>query len=185
MALPAVAVFLLTLSVFLIGPQKVYAALREWLGGYIPGVGFVETGTSIRGIAEPISITVQGVKVTILDVVADSEKTIIIYTVDDSQSTEEQSAAADEMDFMYAHDFISHSIRLPNGETLLDGGLSIGPDSGEPYDAEGLTRFKAVDPAIPQDVDSFTFVMFHHPIEITVDLVPYTGIRIAGRGHHG
>ena len=170
-----IVAFALALSVFLIGPQKVYAALREWLGGYIPGVGFVDTGTPIRGIEQPVSITVQGVEVNILEVVADSEKTIIIYSIDDRRSTEAQSTATDDMEFMFAHDFISHSLYLPNGDILLEGGSSCGSDPEQPYDSNGLTRFKAVDPAIPQDVNTFTFAFLYHPIEITLDLVPYQG----------
>jgi hypothetical protein len=170
-----IAALMLMLSVFLIGPQNVYAAIREWLGGYIPGVGFVDTSTEIRGIEEPVSITVQGVVINILEVVADSEKTIIIYSVDDSQSTEEQSEATDDMAFMQAHDYVSHSLYLPNGDILLEGGSSCGPDPEQPYDADGSPRFKAVHPAIPQDVDTVTFKLFYHPVEIPLELVPYKG----------
>ena len=170
-----IVAFTLLLSVFLIGPQNVYAAIREWLGGYIPGVGFVETSTEIRGIEEPVSITVQGVVINILEVVADSEKTIIIYSVDESQATEEQSAATDDIGSMQGHDYISHSLYLPNGDILLEGGSSGGPDPEQPYDADGSPRFKAVHPAIPQDVDTVTFKLFYHPVEIDLELVPYKG----------
>jgi len=54
----------------------VYAIGR--LTGYIPGIGFVET-SSLRVLAEPVTVTREGITVSIEQVVADSERTIIVY----------------------------------------------------------------------------------------------------------
>lgn len=54
----------------------VYAVGR--LTGYIPGIGFVET-SSLRVLVEPVSQTREGITVTIEQVVANSERTIIVY----------------------------------------------------------------------------------------------------------
>ena len=62
---------LLVVSTLIIGPQRVYAAVRQ-LFGYIPGVGIVEQSNGIRVLAEPVSVEQDGITVTVKQVVADS-----------------------------------------------------------------------------------------------------------------
>jgi len=47
--------------------------------GYIPGVGLVEQGAPIRVLAEPVSVTRDGVTVAVSQVTITSEKTIVIF----------------------------------------------------------------------------------------------------------
>jgi hypothetical protein len=67
-------------STLIIGPRRVYAAMRQ-LFGYIPGVGIVEQGNGIRILAEPVSVEQSGITVTVEQVVADATRTFVAYSV--------------------------------------------------------------------------------------------------------
>ena len=54
----------LVILTLVIGPQRVFAAVRELLG-YIPGVGIVDQSGGIRVLAEPVSATREGVTLTV------------------------------------------------------------------------------------------------------------------------
>ena len=74
-ARPALAIILAFLALLLL-TGVAYAIGR--LTGYIPGIGFVQTN-SLRVLAEPVSQTRDGITVSIEQVFADPERTIIIY----------------------------------------------------------------------------------------------------------
>ena len=74
-ARPVVTVLVVLLALLIL-TTVVYALGR--LTGYIPGVGFVQKD-SLRVLAEPVSQTQDGITVSIEQVVADSERTIVIY----------------------------------------------------------------------------------------------------------
>jgi hypothetical protein len=59
-----------------VGPERVLAAVRGLIG-YIPGVGFVQDSETSRVLAEPVSLTRDGVTVTVDEVVADTQSTRI------------------------------------------------------------------------------------------------------------
>jgi hypothetical protein len=50
--------------------------------GYIPGVGIVDQSAPVRILAEPVVMEKDGLRVTVSEVVADSEHTFIAYSVD-------------------------------------------------------------------------------------------------------
>ncbi len=56
------------IGTLVIGPQRVYAAVLQ-LFGYIPGVGIVDQNSPIRLLAEPVSITRDGITVSVNQVV--------------------------------------------------------------------------------------------------------------------
>ena len=56
------------------------AAIGRWFG-YVPGVGLVREG-QIRVLAEPVSVTRDGVTVTVDQVVLDPERTALVYSVE-------------------------------------------------------------------------------------------------------
>jgi hypothetical protein len=76
----AVVLFLITGFVAL-GPQRVIATVRGLIG-YIPGLGFVEDTETARILAQPVSITRDGVTMTVENAVADFKSTRIILRVD-------------------------------------------------------------------------------------------------------
>ena len=71
---------LLIIATLTIGPQRVYAEFMK-LFGYIPGVGIVDLNSPIRVLAEPVSVTRNGVIVTVTSATLTGEKTQIAYRI--------------------------------------------------------------------------------------------------------
>ena len=82
---PVWTVFLAFLVILLIGtialgPQRVSAAIRKLLG-YIPGIGIVDTQTPIRILAEPVSITREGITITVSQAVITEAESRVVFGV--------------------------------------------------------------------------------------------------------
>ena len=71
---------IMIVSTLVIGPQRVYASVLRLLG-YIPGVGIVNSQNSIRILAEPVSVTRDGITVSINQAVLTDTETKILYGV--------------------------------------------------------------------------------------------------------
>jgi len=71
---------LMIIGTLVIGPQRVYAAVLQ-LFGYIPGVGIVDQNSPIRLLAEPVSITRDGVTVSVNQVVLTGTETRLDFGV--------------------------------------------------------------------------------------------------------
>jgi hypothetical protein len=71
-----VVLFLLAVGLLAVGPQRVLAAFRQ-VFGYIPGVGIVEQGVPIRVLAEPVSITRDGITITVTSATLTGDRTQI------------------------------------------------------------------------------------------------------------
>ncbi len=65
--------------VLIVGPANVVNGVREALG-YIPGFGVVRT-TSLRMLDKPVSVTREGITVTVKSVIADPSQTAVSYEV--------------------------------------------------------------------------------------------------------
>ena len=74
------AVFLLVVSFFIAGPQRVVTAMRE-LFAYIPGVGIVDTNAPIRVLAEPVTVEKNGITIEVISAVLTGKETHIDYEV--------------------------------------------------------------------------------------------------------
>ena len=72
---------ILALAGFAVGPANLVAAMQRLLG-YIPGIGLVVDGEGLRFLAEPVSMTRDGITLTVAQVILDSEQTIVVYTAD-------------------------------------------------------------------------------------------------------
>ncbi len=70
----------LALAFLAIGPQRVAAAVRQLLG-YIPGVGIVDQSAPIRVLAEPVSITRDGITLSVNSATLTTEETNLNYGV--------------------------------------------------------------------------------------------------------
>src|SRR5574342_266861 len=57
------------------------AALLKQLFGYVPGVGFVEQGESLRLLSAPVRIEKDGLQMTIEQGTADSGRTILLQRI--------------------------------------------------------------------------------------------------------
>jgi hypothetical protein len=78
-----VIVFIITallIGILAIGPQRVIAAVQG-LFGYIPGIGFVDQGTSIRVLAEPVTVTRDEISITVTSATLAGDKTHIEYRI--------------------------------------------------------------------------------------------------------
>jgi hypothetical protein len=140
------ALLLTTLAVAVIGPQKVWAAVRGWFG-YLPGVGFVQGENSLRKVDAPQIQEREGISVTIDQGVADDRQLTLVYHVEgiraDQRPVSESDAGCIQRPYL----------RLPDGTRLeaSDGGLAYGWPSG--YNG------RDVFPAVPATVDRFTLVI--------------------------
>ena len=67
-------------TTLIIGPARVYAEVRRWLG-YIPGVGLVETETPVRVLAEVVEQTRDGVTISVTSATLSGDKTHLEYRV--------------------------------------------------------------------------------------------------------
>jgi len=70
----------LIIGTLLIGPQRVYAAVRQ-LFGYLPGVGIIDQSAPIRVLAERVSVTRDGVTVSVNQVTLLADETKLDYGV--------------------------------------------------------------------------------------------------------
>jgi hypothetical protein len=75
-----VVLLLLTAGLFAVGPQRVLAAFRQ-VFGYIPGVGIVEQNAPLRVLAEPVSVTRDGITITVTSATLTGDKTHIDYRI--------------------------------------------------------------------------------------------------------
>jgi hypothetical protein len=110
--------------------------------GYIPGIGLVEQGAPIRVLAEPVSITRDGITLTVKEAVLTSDKTIILFTLENvpwiALSHNENVGGCYDLPW----------VRLPNGSSLVfkDGGAQM-----------GQSRF--VYSPTPANVNNATFIL--------------------------
>ena len=70
----------LAIATLIIGPTRVYAAIRGLLG-YIPGVGIVDQSGPIRVLAEPVSQTRDGITLTVTSATLTSDRTHVEYRI--------------------------------------------------------------------------------------------------------
>ena len=113
-----VLAFILTVLFFTVGPQNVLAAVRQWMGQYLPGIGFVEDANTLRILETPATVMIEGVEVTIRWAYTNDEQTVIAYP--------------EEKDTRSCHDWLVYSpethqkiqaislgkLRLPDGREL-------------------------------------------------------------------
>ena len=79
-AIGLVLFVLVIIGTLAIGPDRVYAAIRQ-LFGYIPGVGIVDQSIPIRILAEPVSISRDGITVSVNHAVLTGTETRIDFGV--------------------------------------------------------------------------------------------------------
>jgi WD40 repeat protein len=103
---------ILLIGTLVIGPQKVYAAFLQ-LFGYIPGVGIVDQSSAIRVLAEPVSVTRDGITITMTSAVLTDERTHLEYRIFGVPG----SAYPDREDVMGC--IQQPTLRLPDGTQLV------------------------------------------------------------------
>ena len=148
---------LLTLA-FFTSPTAVNALRR--LLGYVPGVGVVEPSTLTRVLPAPITQTRDGVALTIQQVLAQPDQTIVVYRyVTTSAMLDHTPAPNAETLPSFTSD---PSLRLPDGSTLK---IKVGiHQAGDTSDAERAAGKSAVGyrmefGPLPQDVDTVVLLL--------------------------
>jgi len=81
---PLMAIVLALLT--LLALTSVAYAIGKSLG-YIPGIGLVNQDVPIRVLAEPVTTSHNGIIFTIMQIVADSERTTVFYSINAPQPT--------------------------------------------------------------------------------------------------
>ncbi|MFZ3071008.1 MAG: hypothetical protein WA110_07810 [Anaerolineaceae bacterium] len=76
----SLVVLLLVAGILIAGPQRVYAEFMKLLG-YIPGVGIVDQSSPIRVLAEPVTVTRDGISITVTSATLTGEMTDIEYRI--------------------------------------------------------------------------------------------------------
>ena len=71
---------LMIIATLVIGPQKVYASVMK-LFGYIPGVGIVDQNSPIRVLAEPVTVTREGISITVTSATLTGDRTQVVYRI--------------------------------------------------------------------------------------------------------
>ncbi|HLB49225.1 MAG TPA: hypothetical protein VJL59_19615 [Anaerolineales bacterium] len=110
-ARPALALIIILLALSLL-TGVVYAIGKSL--GYIPGVGIIDQSVPLRVLAEPVTITRDGVTITVTDAVLSADKTVIFVKVEGVPS---EAYPTDESIGCMGN----ANLRLADG-TLLEGG---------------------------------------------------------------
>lgn len=99
-------------ALMIIGPQRVSAAFRR-LFGYVPGVGIVEQSAPIRVLAQPVSLTREGVTVSVNSAVLTADQTRLDFGVSGVplSAYPRDEAVSGCLDHEY--------LRLPDGTKLM------------------------------------------------------------------
>ncbi len=76
----AITLVLLIIGLLVFSPQVVEAMRR--LLGYIPGVGYVEKGITLRVLSAPVTVQKDGLTVTIQNGAADPQRTVLLAKIE-------------------------------------------------------------------------------------------------------
>ncbi|KAA3647676.1 MAG: hypothetical protein DWQ07_01450 [Chloroflexi bacterium] len=144
------------LATTILGPQNIVAAMQRLLG-YIPGVGFVEAE---RILVEPVSLEREGIIVTIEDLVATSDETILILHME-NLPVEEAASYCQELRATGAEEVClpsapSYTLKLDEGEGYT-GDLVRGQGYSENQGKEWFTSL--VFPPLPPATEQVTFII--------------------------
>jgi hypothetical protein len=139
-----VFIILLVLVIGLVSVPSVRAAIQRWIG-YAPGIGLLSEG-QVRVLTEPVSVTRDGITLTVEEMWAASDRTLIQVSV---EGWPWRKLVIDSPGNGCLDPAI---LRLPDRElTITQPQSSLGWATGY--------ELKSLYPAIPSTVDELTFVM--------------------------
>ncbi len=110
-ARPALAIAIVILALLLL-TGVAYAIGR--LTGYIPGIGMIDQSAPLRVLAEPVTVTREGVTITVTEAVLSADKTVILVKV---EGVPREAYPTDESIGCLGN----ANLRLADG-TILEGG---------------------------------------------------------------
>ena len=125
---------------YFFGP-KIVTAMKQ-LFGYVPGAGLVDQSLGLRVLSEPVTLTRDGITLSVESAVLSADKTVITYTLKDvpweSLSHQENIPGCHGM----------ASLRLPDGTELTPG------DGGGT-----MSKFSFTYPSIASNINSAVFLL--------------------------
>lgn len=132
-------------GVLAIGPQRVIAAVRQ-VFGYIPDIGFVEDSSVLRALETPVTLEREGIRLTVEQAVADSNQTVIFYTVEglSPEAASSQGEAAQTGSFAHL---------------LLTDGSSLSQTGGDGNGWETGYQARLVFPPLNAGIEELTLVI--------------------------
>ncbi len=138
----AILIILLAFTILFLTVPDVAMAMRR-IFGFIPGVGIVDQSTTIRVLAEPVSMTRDGITLTVEQAILTSDKTVIVYK---TEGIPQEARPKGESGFTCQPS--TPTLHLPNGTKLnINGGSGSGSRTAFNY------------PPIPADVNTVTFLL--------------------------
>jgi hypothetical protein len=139
------AFLVLAACVLIVGPANVATAIREALG-YIPGFGVVHT-TGLRLLAEPVTVSRDGVSVMVKSVIADSTQTMVKYEITGLDLPNTEPGTSPDPSACFTQPIL----RLPDGDELTSTG---GGGMSTENSFDGGNQF----PPLPNDFDDAALV---------------------------
>lgn len=137
----AILAFLLSILFFAAGPQNVLAAVRQWLGQYIPGIGFVEDSGTLRILEAPLTVKIEGAEASIRWAYSGKDQTIMSYP--------ETSDTRPCLDWLPISPETHQKIEdISLGKLLLPDGRELKWDFNGGY------------PPIPADIDQVVLIIY-------------------------
>lgn len=146
--LSAVVLVAIVLTVLFYTVPGMASAIGRWFG-YVPGIGLVGEG-QVRALADPVSVTREGVTVTVDQVILNPERTALVYSVDGIPDTAMIKGLDETCSYMV-------SLRLPDGRPLL-----ATPNGVQSWASGYQHRFNY--PPVPAAINDATLVidcLFH------------------------
>jgi hypothetical protein len=148
--LVATMVALLMIVAMLTRVPSIAEAMHQILSRFIPGIGIIETSEA-RVLAMPVTVTRDGITVTVEQLVADQQRTTLVYRVEGlpnlSQSIHEEAYTCSG----------EPVLRLPTGAQVL---LSASePSMDVSAQGDGVFHVTYRFPNLPVNVGDITFVI--------------------------
>jgi hypothetical protein len=158
----AAAITLALLMIFLaVGPERVLAAARHWLSGFIPGVGFVDNESNLRFLEKPMQISVEGAAIVVEKAYTNANETAIqIHYLDDSRTCKNTN-----------HTYEEYRSRLNEKVYLLL------PDGRRLFALTPRFSNWGKFPALPNDMDEVVLVVPPNVIHACVSVDEANGVR--------
>jgi len=141
----AVLFVLLAFAILVVSVPALAQAMGRWLG-FIPGIGIIDTSAPLRVLAEPLTLTRDGVTLTVEEALLSADQTTITYSV-----AGVPSSAYPRGEIVVSCLTLAY-LQLPDGTTL-----EISRGSGGGFAPS--YRVQLTYAAVPAEVNEATFIL--------------------------
>jgi hypothetical protein len=114
---PLMIGIILAILFFVVGPENVVSAVRQWLGQYFPGIGFVDD-TALMVLEKPVTVKISGAEASISLAYSNARHLIIGNPeTNDSRICSEWAVFSRENSFLF-YQTSQTRVFLPDGQEL-------------------------------------------------------------------